>query len=286
MSASPAPPAGPLSPLEILLPAQGQHEYPLPAELSRLYGGPFGLPPAAVYSNFVVSLDGVAVVGASSGSTLSGHNQADRFVMGLLRAAAHAIVIGSATLSASPGHVWSAEQVFPEAAADFKELRSRLGLAEFPTLVVVSGSGGLALDHPGMARPAMILTSEAGGRRLGRETRHQVVSLGPAATLDPGQIVAAIRAAGHQVILSEGGPQLLGQLLHAQQVNQLFLTVSPLLAGRTKEMTRAGFVEGVDLLGDGVGENLALLSVHRHQSHLFLRYLAKHSEDPRPGRLL
>ncbi len=280
MSASPAPSAGPLSPLETLLPARGQPEYPLSAELIRLYGGPFGLPPDAVYSNFVVSLDGVAVVGASSGSTLSGHNQADRFVMGLLRAAAQAIVIGSATLSASPGQVWSAEQVFPGAAADFKELRRRLGLPEFPTLVVVSGSGALALDHPGMARPAMILTSEAGARRLAGQTRHQVVSLGPAATLDPLQIVTAIRAAGHQVILSEGGPLLLGQLLHAQQVNQLFLTVSPLLAGRTKELTRAGFVEGVDLLGEGVGEHLALLSVHRHQSHLFLRYLAKQSEDP------
>ena len=266
MSASPAPSADPLSPLETLLPAQGQPEYPLSAELIRLYGGPFGLPPDAVYSNFVVSLDGVAVLGASSGSTLSGHNQADRFVMGLLRAAAQAIVIGSATLSASPGQVWSAEQVFPGAAADFKELRRRLGLPEFPTLVVVSGSGALALDHP--------------ARRLAGQTRHQVVSLGPAATLDPLQIVTAIRAAGHQVILSEGGPLLLGQLLHAQQVNQLFLTVSPLLAGRTKELTRAGFVEGVDLLGEGVGENLALLSVHRHQSHLFLRYLAKQSEDP------
>jgi riboflavin biosynthesis pyrimidine reductase len=265
--------------LEVLFPARGQPEYPLPAELKRLYGGPFGLPTPLVYSNFVTSLDGVAVVGPSSGSKLSGQSQADRFVMGLLRAGAEAIVIGSGTLAGSPGHVWSAEHVFPAEKAAFRELRGHLGRAEFPLLVVVTGSGAVDLDHPGLRRPALILTSDQGRTRLGEGSGHQVVSLGPDAHLDPAKIVAAVREAGHQVILTEGGPQLMGQLLQARQLNQLFLTISPRLAGRPRGQTRDGFVAGVDLLREKGGDDLQLLSVHRHISHLFLRYLVETNES-------
>lgn len=266
-------PTGSLSPLQVLLPAPPESDSPTAAELVRLYGGPFSLPASVLYANFVASLDGVAVVGPSSGSTLSGRSQADRFVMGLLRAWAGAIVIGSGTLRGSPGHVWSAEHVFPAAAQAFSVLRQQLGLPQFPTLVVVSGSGKVDLDHPGLSRPALILTSKEGERHLGTATGHQVQAVGEGATLDANQIVAAVRRSGHRRILTEGGPTLLGQLLQAHQVQQMFLTVSPLLAGRTAEDARAGFVEGVDLLGEEPPEWLSLVSAHHHKSHLFLRYL-------------
>ncbi|HVB13949.1 MAG TPA: dihydrofolate reductase family protein [Candidatus Dormibacteraeota bacterium] len=267
------PAAESLDPLELLFQGEGQPEYALPTELAALYGGPFGLPPSLFYSNFVTSLDGVAVVGPSSGSILSGHSQADRFVMGLLRACADSILIGSGTLSGSPGHVWTAEHVYPPAAAAYRQLRQHLGLPERPTLVIVSGSGSVDLDHPGLAVPALLLTSEEGRSRLARATRHQVVAIGPGPELDPAQMVEAVRRAGHRVILTEGGPRLLGQLLRAGQLDQLFLTVSPLLAGRPAGERRAGFVEGVDLLGAGEAAWLNLLSARREGSHLFLRYL-------------
>ncbi|MFZ0994641.1 MAG: dihydrofolate reductase family protein [Candidatus Dormiibacterota bacterium] len=265
--------AATLDPLELLVQAPGQPSYPLPPVLGRLYGGSFGLPAGLLYSNFVTSLDGVAVVGPSSGSTLSGKSQADRFVMGLLRSTADAILIGSGTLDASPGHVWTAEHVFAPEAIAFAELRQALHLAKWPTLVVVSGSGDIDLNHPGLLhQPCLLITSDEGQRRLGGASGHQVVSLGPGPDLDPVQIIAAVREAGHSMVLTEGGPRLLAQLVGAEQLDQLFLTISPLLAGAAKEGPRRGFIDGVDLLARDQPPWLTLLSARRHGSHLFLRY--------------
>lgn len=262
-----------IDPLKLLFQVPGLPRYPLPRLLRQLYGGSFGLPAGLLYSNFVTSLDGVAVVGPSSGSTLSGKSQADRFVMGLLRSGADAVLIGSGTLDASPGHVWTAEHVFAPAADAFGELRRALHLPEWPTLVVVSGSGEIDLNHPGLLHhPGLLLTSDAGRRRLGATGRHEVISLGPGPELDPVKITAAVRKAGHRRVLTEGGPKLLAQLVGAGQLDQLFLTVSPLLAGGPKGEPRRGFLDGVDLLAGDEPPWLTLLSAHRHGSHLFLRY--------------
>jgi riboflavin biosynthesis pyrimidine reductase len=262
-----------LDPLNLLFQVPGQPSYPLPPELGRVYGGSFGLPADLLYSNFVTSLDGVAVVGPSSGSTLSGKSQADRFVMGLLRSAADAILIGSGTLDASPGHVWTAEHVFASEAVAFAELRQALHLSERPTLVVVSGSGDIDLNHPGLLHhPGLLITSDEGQRRLGAAGGHQVISLGPGPDLDPVKIAAAVREAGHSMVLTEGGPRLLAQLVGAGQLDQVFLTVSPLLAGAAQGEPRRGFIDGVDLLAGDHPSWLTLLSARRHGSHLFLCY--------------
>jgi riboflavin biosynthesis pyrimidine reductase len=267
-----APVAPSLDPLELLFQAPDLPQYPLPDQLSELYGGPFGLPKQLLYSNFVSSLDGVAVVGPSSGSALSGDSRADRFVMGLLRACAEAILIGSGTLVGSPGHLWTAEHVFPPAAAAYRELRRRLGLAERPALVVVSGTGKIPIDHPGLRRGGLLLTSDQGLSRLAPAKGCRVASLGAQSRLDPLRIVGALREAGHQVVLTEGGPRLMGSLLRAGQLDQLFLTVSPVLAGTHPDQRRPGFVDGVDLLRGERRSWLDLLSARRHHSHLFLRY--------------
>jgi riboflavin biosynthesis pyrimidine reductase len=261
-----------LEPLEPWFQASGLPEYPLPAQLSELYGGPFGLPTPVLYANFVESLDGVAVVGPSSGSKLSGNSQADRFVMGLLRACADTILIGSGTLLGSPGHIWTAEHVFPPAASAFAELRRRLGRAERPTLAVVTGSGEIDLDHAGLRRGGLLLTSATGQRRLGSPRGFEVISLGRGPKLDPSRIVGALREVGNQALLTEGGPQLLAQLVHSGQLDQLFLTISPLLAGRRRGGRRPSFVDGADLLEGERSPWLSLLSARRHRSHLFLRY--------------
>ena len=81
-------------------------ESPLSRKLRELYDGDlhFRPPPAArpfVIANFVSTLDGVAsyeIKGQSGGSTISGSDPADRFIMGLLRASADAIIVGAGTL--------------------------------------------------------------------------------------------------------------------------------------------------------------------------------------------
>lgn len=81
------------------------------------------------------------------------------------------------------------------------------------------------------------------------------------------------------MVLSEGGPTVIGKLLDLRLLDELFLTISPVLVGRTRSEIRPGLVDGVDLLrkGDPMAE---VLTVHRHSSHLFVRYalVSPHTE--------
>ena len=73
------------------------------------------------------------------------------------------------------------------------------------------------------------------------------------------------------MILSEAGPTVFGSLLAAGLVDELFLTVSPLLAGRSGNDVRLGLVEGIDLLPT-IRVAGRLRGVRRQGAHLFLRY--------------
>ena len=159
--------------------------------------------------------------------------------MALLRACADAIVIGSHTLLASPKNRWTAEAAYPAAAAGLAELRATLGLEEPPDVVVLT-------------RKRDIESAVLGDRLSARDN---VV-----------EAIAELREGGRRRILCEGGPTLFGSVLAEGLAYELFLTVSPLLAGRGLPL-----VEGVELLpGTRVAATLA--GVRRHGAHLFLRY--------------
>src|SRR5438132_4660349 len=111
-------------------------------ELERIYGR-LGFADSVIYSNFVSSVDGVVSLGSkpSAGSVISGRNPADRFLMGLLRACADAVVLGAGTLRATPGHHWTAEHIYPDLAASFAKLRNSLEREPKPRLVVLTTTG-------------------------------------------------------------------------------------------------------------------------------------------------
>jgi len=224
----------------------------------------------------VSSLDGVVALNVtepSSGPIISGHNPADRFVMALLRACADAVLIGAGTLRADPRHFWTAEHAYPGAATEFAELRRRLGRAARPRLVVVTASGALDPQHPALEAGALILTTAAGASRLqSRAPRASTVApIGEGKGVGPQRVLEAIRAEGHRLVLCEGGPHLMGDLLAAGLIEELFLTLSPVLAGRPDGERRLGLVEGTALL-PASGRWATLLSLRRQDSHLFLRY--------------
>jgi riboflavin biosynthesis pyrimidine reductase len=228
-----------------------------------------------VFANFVSSVDGVATLGPDfpdAGAVLSLRSDADRFVMGLLRACAQAIVVGAGTLRTTPGHRWTPQDVFPAAADEFANLRRRLGMAAEARLVVVTARGDLDVDHPAL-RDALVLTGDAGARRLrGRlPAAAELRSLGPVGVLSGAAVLEAVRAEGHETVLTEGGPHLIGELLHARVVDELFLTVSPILAGRAAGTRRAGLVDGLEYEPAGF-PRMRLLTLHRHRDHLLLRY--------------
>ena len=87
--------------------------------------------------------------------------------------------------------------------------------------------------------------------------------------IDVHEILQLLAADGHHRILTEGGPRLFGQMVANDQVDELFLTVSPVVAGQKGERS-FGLVHGVDF--GRTPKNGRLLSARRHGSHLFLRY--------------
>ncbi|GAA2087397.1 dihydrofolate reductase family protein [Actinomadura alba] len=254
----------------------------LTSTLAMTYGGDLGFTESCLYANFVASLDGVVALGSqdpSSGSAISGGEPEDRFVMGLLRAFADVVLIGAGTLRATAGHRWTPEHVYPAAAADFADLRRRRGRTAGPELAVVTASGDVPTGHPGLRAGALIATTTAGARLLDKRPTAActVVALGEGPTLRMADVLRVIRARGHTMVLTEGGPRLFGNLVRDHLVDELFLTVSPVVAGRAGT-SRPGLVAGLELL-PGRWETAELISVRGRASYLFLRYRLHRTHD-------
>lgn len=275
MSVAAAGPSLAVQPLEALYEEPGLPAFALPGELGEAYGGPLGFASPRLFANFVASIDGVVALPGElqSSHLIAAASEADRFVMGLLRACADAVLVGAGTLRGSPRSHWTAAHAYPPAAELYAELRRARGLPPQPTLAVLSGRGTVDPAHPGLVEPSLVLTSEQGAQRLDGRLPHSaaLVPVGDAPTLDPVAAVAALHDRGHQLILCEGGPVVLAALVAAGLVDELFLTVSPVLAGRHPSAPRPSLIEGAELLP---GRNVAarLLSLRRSGSHLFLRY--------------
>src|SRR5262249_51239672 len=76
---------------------------------------------------------------------------------------------------------------------------------------------------------------------------------------------------GVQMLLHEGGPTLFGQFLGAGAVDELFLTLSPQIAGRGSHAIRPGIVQGVEFV-PGRAPWFQLLSLRQRAEHLYMRY--------------
>jgi riboflavin biosynthesis pyrimidine reductase len=261
--------------LELLFEEPGLPVEQLPPPLAELYDGEFGFGKPLLYANFVTSLDGVTAVdpaASGQGGLISGGLPADRFLMGLLRAFADVVLIGAGTLRAESAHVWSAGRVYPPAADAFLRLREFLLLPPTAPLAVVSGSGAVDPALPALAGGLILTTAGGAARIAGRAPDGvRVIALGAGEEVSVRDAVAALRAEGFKSILTEGGPHLFGQVLKEGLVEQLFLTLSPTLAGRERDSTQIGLVEGTSLL-PGIDIRGRLLSARRSGSHLFLRY--------------
>ena len=151
-------------------------------------------------------------------------------------------------------------------------LRSRGGRPERPAVAFVTAGATFDPTHPALEQHAIVLTTThaAADLRATVPTSSEVVAVNDGAQVDLRQAVARLRERGHAMILSEGGPTLFGSLLASGLVDELFLTVSPFLAGRGSR-PRLSLVEGFELLPEGTS-TMRLLSLRRHEQHLFLRY--------------
>jgi riboflavin biosynthesis pyrimidine reductase len=271
-------------------------ESALPQRLRELYDGDlhFRTSPAArpfVIANFVSTLDGVVsyeIKDKSGGSTISGSDPADRFIMGLLRASADAIVIGAGTLrDVSAKSLWTPEYVYPDAKPFYAEYRASVQhKPEYPLLVIVSGSGHLELERAIFRTPAVrtvVITTSAGRDEL---TRRGATALGSVevhaldssgGNIAPQAILQLLQSQfGVKTLLHEGGPALFGQFLAAEAVDELFLTLSPQIAGRKGDATRPAILQGVEFMPDSAPW-FQMVSAKENAAYLYLRYRRRQS---------
>jgi riboflavin biosynthesis pyrimidine reductase len=263
-----------IEPFRVLVEDEDLPRWDVPEALAALYGGAIGLEEPCVVANFVESLDGVVAVPRlpRSHAVLGDDSEADRFVLALVRACADAVVVGSGTLLASPKGTWRIDRAYPPAAEGLAELRARRGRPEQPLVVVVTTGASLDPEHPVLAAGALVLTTESAASRLRAlvPEASDVVAVNDGDTVDLAQALDLLRDRGCPVVLTEAGPSMFGSLVASRLVDELFLTVSPVLAGRAAT-ARLGLVEGVELVPQTRVAG-RLRSVRAHGSHLFLRY--------------
>nr|WP_228045920.1 dihydrofolate reductase family protein [Saccharopolyspora sp. HNM0983] len=229
--------------------------------MERCYAFPDALQRPWVRVNFVSSLDGaVSVHGRSQGLSSAD----DRTVLALIRDLADVVLVGAGT-AMTEGYRGIKHT---EVRAD---RRRRNGLSDVPPIALVTPNGSLPPDSPLLTDtlvPPIVLTTEAAPaqRRAELADAGADVVLAGDAELDLPAALAALRARGLNRIACEGGPQLFGSLLRADLVDELCLTVSPLLAGGGAGRIAAG-------TGAEPPRDLELRSVLRSGSMLLLRYV-------------
>jgi riboflavin biosynthesis pyrimidine reductase len=209
--------------------------------------------------NFVSSLDGaVEEDGYSRGLS----NPVDQRVLQLLRVHADAVLVGAGTLRHEG---YGPMRVKP----DLAEQRRRRGHAEQPTLVAVSAALNLdpssRLFREAPVRPIVLTHGAADPDRRDAlaAVADVVVSGGSEVDLAAGQAELARR--GLSQVLCEGGPHLFGSLLTAGLVDELCLTMSPLLTG-----PGAGRIVAGSKIGDP--RQMRLVHVIESRGTLLTRY--------------
>jgi len=225
--------------------------------------------------NMVATVDGKTTLDRGRHPRPIG-SRVDRTLMVRLRSRVDAVLRGAGTVRQSP--------YYPSLPPGAVERRVREGLAPYPLVVVVSGSGDLPLEsalfEAPPRRPLILLGPQAPPEAVSRLERGADVRIGPQAEggLDVRWALACLaQEYGVRVVLSEGGPTLNHAFLRAGCVDELFLTVAPFVAGREDDRT---IVDGPTLLEPF--PRLELVSAYLHEDELFLRY-AVHAQSPDPA---
>jgi riboflavin biosynthesis pyrimidine reductase len=226
------------------------------ARLSDFYAYPDNLQSCWVRGNMIASLDGGATAAGKAGG-LAGPG--DRSIFSLMRHAADVILVGAATVRVEN---YSGAQV-PDVQRD---ARRRRGQAEVPPIAVVTRTGGLDPDALFFTRTdvrPLILTAA----KYVDDTRvrlSRVAEVIDASGPDPDavDVSTALKVLAERRlfrVLTEGGPLLLSQLIESDLLDELCLTIAPILAGGAAKRIASGPGEvstrmrPAHLLSDGEG---------------------------------
>ena len=212
-------------------------------------------------ANMVSTLDGA---GQHDGRSRPISSAADMRVFGILRQLADVVLVGAETVRQ--------EGYRPvRARPEFAAARKAAGQAEVAAIAIVSASLELDYSLPLFTSPlvpTLILTGAAAAPdriATAEKAGAQVVVAGDGMGVDPARAVQALAGLGHTRLLAEGGPRLLGQLVAAGVLDELCLTISPMLTVGDAQRIAGG-------PSVGVPRRFELVSLLEEAGFLFSRY--------------
>ena len=196
-----------------------------PLDLYRQAARPVPSERPWVLSNFVAGIDGAIAVDGRAGGLSSPE---DQVVFRLLRSLADVVLVGAGT--------FRAERYPPLRASPAERAeREQRGQSPAPALAVVSRSLQLDWDRPSFTeaeeRPLVLTCAEADADARRRADAVADVVVTGERQVDLPASLAALRDRGHEVVLCEGGPSLLSELLAHDLLDELCLTIAPLVGG-------------------------------------------------------
>ncbi|MDZ4265568.1 MAG: pyrimidine reductase family protein [Mycobacterium sp.] len=246
-----------------------------PGLLTRHYtypdSHPGGVGSCVVRGNMIASVDGGATSSGKSGD-LGGAG--DRAVFGVLRELADVIVVGASTARVEN---YSGVQL----GAAQRQARRRRGQAEVPPIAVLTRFGSLERDARLFHRtdvPPLILTS-AGAvadttARLGGLAEVLDASGEHPDSVDLRTALGLLAERGLMRVLTEGGPGVLGMFTQHDLLDELCMTVAPVLVGG-----------GSGRIVTGPAEVHTAMRLHHaltdDDGYLYLRYTRR--DPPRSG---
>jgi riboflavin-specific deaminase-like protein len=214
-----------------------------------------------VLANFVAGLDGAVAVDGRVGPLTS---PADQYVFHHLRSFADLVLVGAGTVRAE-GYEPARSNEEQRAA------RRARGQSPVPPIAVISAS--LHLDSRARfftaaeARPMVICPDAADPAALQRLSEHADILRAGDQQVDLCLVLQRLRSRGVRTVLCEGGPAVIAELLAADLLDELCLTIAPLMGG-----------DPLRLVGDRTPTPLVgfvLAHVLAHDSELYLRYLRR-----------
>ncbi len=191
------------------------------AALADLYAYPDPVPTTGwVRANMISTLDGSATGGDALSGSIGG--PADRAVFSALRGVADVILVGAGTARAE-------RYRRPVGKPEFAERRARLGQEAAPPLALITRSGRLPDGAVGPGSGFAIAPATADLDALTAQLGADRVIVAGQDEVDLSVAVAELARRGLRRVLLEGGPQVLGQALAEDVVDEVCLSLSPLL---------------------------------------------------------
>ncbi|WP_369249876.1 pyrimidine reductase family protein [Streptomyces sp. R41] len=204
-------------------------------ELAEAYAYPDRREPW-LRGNMVSTLDGAA---QHDGRSQPISSATDMRIFGVLRGLADVVIVGAETVRQ--------EGYRPARAREaFAELREAAGQGPAPAIAVVTASLDLDFSLPLFTSPlvpTLVLTGAAAAPdrvAAAEKAGAQVVIAGDGMGVDPARAVRALGDLGLTRLLTEGGPRLLGQFVAGGVLDELCLTVSPMLAAGDAQRIAGG----------------------------------------------